>query len=110
MDDRWGRDPNVQVMRRVFARLETAQWKILDRLKISGQDMRLRHWRRETRALFDKAWAQAAGRGIPVSGERVTSLYLYCLVLRMAGDGVDVSDAVLPRDPEIEEIMREVMP
>ena len=110
LNDQWGRDPNVQIMRRVFSRMETAHRRLLEQLGIPSHDMRLKNWRRQARALFEKAWSEASGRGIPVGEERAPVIYLYCLAGRMARDGLDVPAHMLPRDPEIERVVREVSP
>lgn len=107
-NDDWGRDPAVQMMRRVFREMERTQRELLSRLGVSALDQRLRNWRRPARILFEKAWAEANRMGMSVTEKRAASIYLRCLANRMERDGVDIPDGALPSDPEIEKVVREV--
>jgi hypothetical protein len=78
--DDWGRDPSVQRMRRVFARMEESQRDLLERLKLSPLDERLRRVRELARNLFERAWPLAERKGLTQSEEDAATLYLHCFV------------------------------
>lgn len=109
-NDDWGRDPTVQMMRRVFHEMEKAQSNLLSLLGISELDQRLRNWRGPARILFEKAWVEARRMGMSITEERAGSIYLHCLASRMERDGVDIPEGTLPDDPDIEEAVRKVSP
>jgi hypothetical protein len=94
--DNWGQDPSVQMMRRVFAHMEIAQEKLLGRLNISPYDNRLRRWRKEAHALFERTYALAAKKGVAMSEESVASIYLNCLGRALSLNGVEVPSDALP--------------
>ena len=108
--DEWGKDPAVQAMRRMFGRMEAAQGRLLNDTGITPFDTRLRLWRRMARALFEKAWSEAGRRGMETGEEKAAVIYLFCLAALMVRDGVDVPETALPRDPDIERLIREIDP
>jgi hypothetical protein len=110
IQDDWGHDPSVQSMRRVFARMEMAQKELLGRLNISPFDARLRQWREEARALFERLWPLAARRGVVVSEEDTASLYAHCLARTLRRDGVDVPSEAVPCDERIIKFLSEGRP
>ena len=62
------------------------------------------------RALFEKAWSEAGARGLGAGEEKAAAIYLFCLAALMVRDGVEVPETALPRDPDIENIIREINP
>jgi hypothetical protein len=60
VDDDWRMDPSVQMMRRVFSRMEVVQEEFLKHLNIAPLDARLRHWRETALGCFERAWVYAA--------------------------------------------------
>lgn len=108
--DDWGQDPAVKMMRQVFKAMEAAQSAFLKRVGTSPLDPRLGTWRQPARVLFEKAWAEASRRGIELTPERAAVIFVRCLASRMMRDGYEVSDAGLPDDPEIDKVVRVVIP
>ena len=108
--DDWGHDPSVQSMRRVFARMESAQKELLGRLNISPFDPKLRRRREEARTFFERAWPLAARRGVVVSEEDTVSLYVHCLARTFHSDGVEVPSEALPWDERIIKFLSEERP
>ena len=51
--DEWGKDPAVQMMRKVFRQMELAQGELLKAAGISIWDSRLRRWREVSRLLLN---------------------------------------------------------
>ena len=109
-NDDWGRDPAVIMMRQVFKAMEAAQSAFLKHTGISPLDPRLGTWRQPARSLFEKTWLEARRRGIDVTAETAAVIFVHCLANRIMRDGYEVSDDALPDDPEIEKVVREVMP
>ena len=108
--DDWGQDPSVQMMRRVFAHMEIAQEKLLGRLNISPYDNRLRRWRKEAYALFERAYALAAQKGVAMSEESAASIYLNCLGRALSLNGVEVPGDALPGNEGIIRLLSEEDP
>ena len=94
--DEWGRDPAVQGMRRVFARMEMIQRDLLVRLKCPPFDDRLRRSREEARNLFERVWPHATRRGITRNEEEAAVLYAHCLAKTLTQSGIKVSPDALP--------------
>jgi hypothetical protein len=88
--DEWGHDPSVQMMRRIFARMEEAQKDLLEGLKFSPLDGRLRRIRESALHLFEKAWPQAQRVGLTKGEEDVATLYLHCFVKMLNREGIKV--------------------
>ncbi len=57
--DEGGRDPAVQVARRVFKAMEQAMAEILGGLVISPYDSRIRRWLEKALTKFEHAWPNA---------------------------------------------------
>ena len=108
--DEWGHDPSVQMMRRVFAGMETAQEELFRRLALSLFDNRLRHSRDQARSVFEQAWTLGARRGVIVKEEDIVSLYLYCLGRVLDLSGIAISGEVLPADEKIAALARDFFP
>ena len=99
--DDWGQDPSVQKMRRIFGRVEKIQQELLEQLKISPFDMRLRRSREETLAMFERAWDRTTKRGAVAAEEEIASLYAHCLAKAIRLAGTEVPDELNPRDERI---------
>ena len=110
MEDEWGRDPAVRMMRAVFRAMEEAQKGMLGALGIGSFDPRLRRWREIALGLWERCWGRMARSRVQNSEEKAAALYLACLSRVLARDGVEVPAGLLPRDEEIERVMREVLP
>lgn len=109
-DDEWGTDQAVRMMRVVFRSMEEAQNSMLGALGIAPFDPRLRRWREIALGLWKRFWGRTARSGAPDPEEKAAGLYLACLSRVLARDGVEVPAGLLPRDEEIERVMREVLP
>jgi hypothetical protein len=108
--DEWGRDPSVQKMRAVYQAMEEAQTGFFEKLHISRFDQRLRNWRRQARALFERAWAESNRRGTPMTPHRLATLYLHCLADAVLRSGVEVEREILPSDPDLQSLVKKVAP
>lgn len=96
--DEWGRDPQVQYLRGVFAALERAQADLLAGLGLAWSDPRLAPARREARLCFERAWPRAMGRGLGREPEDAARLYLCCLARGLSRQGLNPPPALLPSD------------
>lgn len=110
MGDDWARDPSVQIMRRVFSNMERVQSEFMKKLGISGFDQRLRNWRHQARALFERSQVEANRMGIHIDENSAAVIYLYCFANRLMRSGVDVPEGVLPHNPEINTLVGKVAP
>lgn len=110
VEDEWGRDPNVQMMRRVFRAMEEAQSRMLDEVGILPFDPRLKRWRQITLGLWEKCWGRMLQSGVQGHGEKAGSLYVHCLSRVMGREGVPVHEEVLPNDKEVKKLIMEVLP
>jgi hypothetical protein len=110
LEDEWGHDPSVQSMRRVFSYMETAQQKLLEQLKISLFDQRLRRGREQALELFEKAWPLALRKGMIMSEKDVVPLYTQCLVRALGSIGVELPENSLRGDEKIIRLLQEELP
>ena len=108
-DNDWGRDPSVQMMRRVFSRMEVVQEEFLRHLSIAPLDARLRHWRETALKCFERAWVYAARRGIHFEEEKASSVYIHCLKRAMALEGINIPQGALPPNKDIEMLLTEAL-
>ena len=99
--DEWGRDPSVQTMRRIFARMERAQDDLLMSLKLSPLDGKLRRVRECARRLFEQAWPQAQRNGLTRKEEDTVTLYLHCFVKILNQEGIRVPPGSFLGDQKI---------
>jgi hypothetical protein len=106
--DAWGRDPSVQIMRTVFQAMEQAQQGLLDRLAIPSSDLRLRGWREQALALFERCWGMANRMGI--SMDPATASIIYCSVLArvMGAAGVEIPEDLVSQREEVARLLKEV--
>ena len=91
--DEWGKDPAVQMMRKVFRQMELAQGELLKATGISIWDPRLRRWREVSLAAFERASTNAAKRGIDLREHQAGALYARCLARTMMREGIGDSDS-----------------
>ena len=99
--DEWGLDPSVQMMRRIFARMEEFQEDLLESLKLSPLDGRLRRVRESACHLFEQAWPQAEGKGLTQREEGAATLYLHCFVKMLNREGIKVPPESFPCNQRI---------
>ena len=107
--DDWGVDPSVRMMRRVFGRIEMVQGDLLKRLSVSPFDPRLRRWREKARDYLERCWVQASRFGIEVGEEQAACIYAHCLSWAMNLDRLKVPDEALPKDKNVEIVLKEVL-
>ena len=106
--DEWGKDPSVQIMRRVFKEMEKAQRELLKRLDIIPYDLRIRRWRDQALTLFERAWAVANRMGIMIDERTASLVYVHCLAKVMSGEQIDIPPGMLPEAKSVERIFKEV--
>lgn len=106
--DEWGRDPSVQVMRKVFKAMERSLQEILERLDISPYDYRVRAWLEETLAKFERSWGVAHQMRMPMDEKMAPAVYARCLAKVIGSEGIDIPPDLLPQQNEAERLVREV--
>jgi len=106
--DRWGLDPSVQAMRRVFSKMETAQIELLEKLNISRFDKRLRPAQDKARNLFEKTWSLAAKRGIEIGEKQVLILYTHCLGRALIETGFEIDSIALSDNNDFDVLIEEI--
>ncbi len=106
--DEWGKDPSVQIMRMVFKGMEKAQHGLLKRLDILPYDLRIRRWRKQALALFERAWGVANRMGIPMDEQTASAVYVHCLAKIIGSEGINIPAGLLPEVKSVENIFREV--
>ncbi len=78
--DEFGRDPAVQMMRRVFKGMEAAQERLIAQAGLSRFDERLRSVRVSALAAFEQAWGERAGWGEPFTEGNYVKVYETCFL------------------------------
>lgn len=106
--DKWGKDPSVQAMRRVFSGMEACLGHILERLSISPYDQRIRTWLETALPKFEKAWYLAHQSGVETGENEAPLIYAHCLAKVMASAGVQIPDDMLPKDEKFQKLINEV--
>jgi hypothetical protein len=106
-EDRFGHDPSVRRLRRVFAAVEAEQNALLDRLTIGRLDGRLRQWRKTALHLFEQGWARAAREGVYLEEKDAAHLYLLCLARALGTRGIVVPREALPANPAVARLLEE---
>ncbi len=109
MENDFGRDPAVRTMRRVFARMEAVQQRILQAAALSPLDRRLGPWREQVLQLFEQAWARAGKRGLARDEDEIAALYALCLAGVLVRGKVSVPAEALPRNEILEGIVKEIL-
>jgi hypothetical protein len=97
----WGNDLSVQRMRRVFVRMEESQRDLLERLKLSPLDERLRRVRELARDLFERAWPLAERKGLTQNEEDAATLYLHCFVKILNWEEIKTPSSLFSGDEKI---------
>lgn len=108
--DDWGLDPSVRRMRRVFSEMESAQDVLLEHLKITLFDKRLRPAREGAMDLFHRSWSLSARKGLSINENQTAGLYISCLAWALSQVGVNVPSDLLPDDESIKVLMKEALP
>ena len=107
--DEWAQDPSVQIMRKVFKAMETAQHELLSRLDISPNDPRIRGWREKSRTLFEHAWDVANRNGINMDEAMASVVYCLCLAKVIESEGNEVPEDIVPQGKDVEWLFKEVL-
>jgi hypothetical protein len=76
--DEFGRDPAVQMMRRVFKRMEAVQGRLIEQSGLSPFDERLRGVRESALRDFEQAWAAKAD-AVSLTENDYADVYETCL-------------------------------
>ena len=108
--DKWGHDPSVRSMRRVFSFIEEAQHGLLSRLNIFAFDKSLRSIRENALELFERVWPLAIGQRMISGEEDAAPLYIYCLARALGSAGVEVPEELLPGDEKMIRFLKEKLP
>jgi len=106
--DEWGKDPSVQIMRRIFKEMEKAQHELFERLSFPPYDLRIRKWRDQALALFERAWGIANRMGVPIDERIASAIYVHCLAKIMSSEGIKIPAGTLPEARSVQSILREV--
>ena len=106
--DEWGRDPSVQIMRKVFKEMENAQHELLKRLDITSYDPRIRWWREQALAFFEKACGVSNRIGITMDEHTASLVYVHCLAKVMSAERINIPPGILPEAKSVERIFKEV--
>jgi hypothetical protein len=106
--DEWGKDPSVWFMRKVFKEMEKAQQELLKRLDITPYDLRIRRWREQTLALFERAWGVSNRIGITMDEHTASLVYVHCLAKVMSAERINITSGILSEVKGIERILKEV--
>ncbi len=107
--DEWGNDPTVQMMRRLFSRMEKAQTEQLERLSISPFDSRLRRVRSWARDFFETTWPIAMRKGIVQNDQQAILLYLNCLRRALTLHGFSLPEEGDSENERIEQFLQETL-
>jgi len=99
--DQWGVDPSVQMMRRIFSLMEKSQKELIEALKISQFDPRLRHARDHACGLFEKTWSLAIQKKAVANESDAALLYRHCLNHALKLSGIKVPSQVLAEDDKV---------
>jgi hypothetical protein len=96
-------------MRKVFKGMEKAQHELLNQLDIPPYDLRIRRWRDQALALFERAWGVANRMGIPMDEQTASTVYVHCLAKIMGSEGISIPAGILPEAENIEGVLTEVL-
>jgi len=108
-NDDFGHDPSVQRMRKVFSSMEKAQWDILEKLKISTFDDRLRNVRKTALNLFGKSFSIAVSKGMNLDEDASAGLYAFCLAQALNLAGILVPDNLLQKNKQLKAVVVEAL-
>ena len=76
--------------------------ELLEALRISPQDQRLRLWRREALRLFEQEWDRTMRRGESPDERQIAALYYNCFTGILTEAGVTVPPSLTTADQEAE--------
>jgi len=107
--DEWGRDPSVQLMRKVFKAMEQSLEKIREKLNIAPCDQRIRPWLEKTLVQFERSWVIASQLGIAMDEKTASALYAACLVKVIGSEGIQIPESILAEHKAAEGLIREVL-
>ena len=108
-NDEFGYDPSVQRTRKIFSSMEKVQWDMLEKLKISTFDDRLRNVRKTALNLFGKAFPLAISKGVDLDEDASAGLYAFCLAQSLKPVGIDIPDKFLPDNKQLKTIVMETI-
>ena len=106
--DQWGRDPSVQILRKIFKGMEKAQHELLKGLNIVPYDLRIRRWREQALAVFERAWDIANRMGVNMNEQTASAVYIHCLAKIMRSEGIDIPASILPEAGKELRVFKEV--
>jgi hypothetical protein len=106
--DEWGKDPSVQFLRKVFKETEKAQHELLKRLDIIPYDLRIRRWRDQALALFERAWGAADRMRITLDEHTASLIYVHCLAKVIGSERINIPAGILPEAKSVERVFKEV--
>jgi hypothetical protein len=106
--DQWGRDPSVQILRKIFQGMEKAQHELLKGLNIVPYDLRIRRWREQALALFERAWDVANRMGVTMNEHTASTIYVHCLAKIMGLEGINIPAGILPETENGLRVFKEV--
>ena len=106
--DEWGKDPTVQFMRKVFKEMENAQHELFKRLDIIPYDLRIRRWREQALALFERAWGVANRMGVTLDEHTSSLVYVHCLAKVMDAERINIPAGILPEAKSLARILKQV--
>jgi len=108
--DDWGSDPSIRDMRRIFSDMELAQKKLIEQLRISYHDIRLREVRENAKNLFEKIWYHADIRDLKLKDDNgAAEIYTHCLAWALKNSGIEVPEECFPNDKRLRSIFREIL-
>jgi hypothetical protein len=106
--DQWGKDPSLQIMRKIFKEMEKAQHELLKGLNIVPYDLRIRRWRGQALALFERAWDVANRMGVTMNEHTSSAIYVHCLAKIMGSEGINIPAGILPEAENGLRVFKEV--
>ena len=109
-EDTWGRNPEVQTLRRIFRKIENAQTEFLAVSGLSKFDERLRTWRRKALVHFERVWRRAVRSGLLMKEDEVAALYVACLTRVITNSGVPLPASLYEKTQEIERLLKAELP
>ena len=80
LSDEFGKDPAVQMMRRVFKGMENVQARLIESSGLFPFDERLREVRESALRAFEQAWAERAGQGVSLTENDYARVYEACFL------------------------------
>jgi len=108
-NDEFGHDPSVQRMRKIFSSIEKAQWDMLEKMKISTFDDRLRNIRKTALDLFGKSFPLAVSKGMELDEKESAGLYAFCFAQSLKLSGIIIPDNFLPENKQLEAVVMETI-